>query len=92
MLGARTPARALPVALQASGAEAVILVSHLAVGRRSAVDALRTIEQSPALLFYAGNAFFSRQSRAGVPGIYLGETLTGGAATVAEALIAQRKP
>jgi len=62
---------------------AVVLVSQLPSGRRSAVDALRGV--APALqgtspdehhLFYAGGAFQSSGSRESVPGTYLGDDLS----------------
>lgn len=90
VLGARTPVSSLPIAVQATGSAAVILVSHLAVGRRSAVDALRATEPIETLLFYAGNAFVSRQARVGVPGTYLGESFSQATSTVTAAIKARR--
>ncbi|MEJ7743015.1 MAG: B12-binding domain-containing protein [Nocardioidaceae bacterium] len=45
-LGARTPVKSLAMAVQGTGAAGVVLVSHLSVGRRSAVDALRAVQPS----------------------------------------------
>jgi DNA-binding transcriptional MerR regulator len=72
MLGARTPAESLPIAVTATNAAAVILVSHLPSARRSAIESLRGIRRSNVHLFYAGNAFLSAQARRSVPGTYLG--------------------
>lgn len=89
-LGARTPVKSLAMAVQGTGAAGVVLVSHLSVGRRSAVDALRAVQPSGAALFYAGNAFLTPQSRAGLPGTYLGGSLPEAAAIVTNALEARR--
>lgn len=92
LLGARTPVRSLVTAVQGSEAAAVVLVSHLAVVRRSAVEALRAAQLTDALLFYAGNSFISPQARKGVPGTYLGESLGEAAGTVTSALLDRRLP
>ncbi|MBA2574622.1 MAG: B12-binding domain-containing protein [Nocardioidaceae bacterium] len=89
MLGARTPAQALASAVRGTGAAAVIVVSHLAVGRRSAVDALRAAQPSGAALFYAGNAFLPPRSRSGVPGTYLDVDLPKAAELITKALTAR---
>ncbi len=91
LLGARTPVRSLVTAVEESGAATVVLVSHLAVARRSAVDALRVTQPTGALLFYAGNSFISPQARKGVPGRYLGEDLAQAAGEVTSALVDRRK-
>ncbi len=91
ILGARTPAGSLVTAVQGTGAAAVIMVSHLAVGRRQAVGALNTVQSSKVVLFYAGNAFISPQSRVGVPGDYLGEDLIQAAESVAAKLLDVRR-
>lgn len=74
-LGAQTPADALRVAVQQSGAAAVVLVSQLVENRPAAVAALRAVSDTEAALFYAGGAFRSPRSRQGVPGSYLGGSL-----------------
>jgi methanogenic corrinoid protein MtbC1 len=76
ILGASTPAGSLARAVQETGPAAVIVVSHLSVARRSAIEALRSAQLDDTALFYAGNAFLSPQSRRGVPGIYLGNNLS----------------
>ncbi|MEJ7689716.1 MAG: B12-binding domain-containing protein [Nocardioidaceae bacterium] len=91
ILGARTPAGALVTAVQGTGAAAVIMVSHLAVGRRQAAAALKAVQSSKVVLFYAGNAFISPQSRVGVAGTYLGEDLIHAAETVADELLRVRR-
>lgn len=90
LLGARTPMSSLAAACEGTGASAVVLVSHLSVARRSAVEALRTVESSNALLFYAGNAFTSPQRRQGVPGHYLGEDLTDAVDVITDMLVQRR--
>ncbi len=90
MLGARTPVESLVTAIEGTTAAGVVVVSHLAAVRRSAVEALRAAAPTGALLFYAGNSFISPQSRHGVPGTYLDEDLAEAAGTVAAALVARR--
>jgi MerR family transcriptional regulator, light-induced transcriptional regulator len=89
-LGARTPARALVTAVSGTGASAVVMVSHLSVARRAAVEALRFVQPSGALIFYAGNAFVTPQARHGVPGTYLGESLVRAADLVTSDMVSRR--
>ena len=79
VLGARTPQSTLVTAVAATGAAALVLVSHLPTHRRVSVEALRAVAQTRCQVFYAGNAFVFPAARRGVPGTYLGETLTGAA-------------
>ena len=90
LLGPRTPAAALLTAVRLTGAPAVVVVSHLSVGRRAAIESLRAAELAGPRLFYAGNAFLAPASRAGVPGSYLGEDLPAAADVIAAALLAER--
>lgn len=90
VLGARTPVRSLPTAVQGTGAAAVVMVSHLSLGRRSAIEALKSAQSTGARLFYAGNAFVSPHSRTGVPGTYLGEDLVAAADLIGLALSSVR--
>lgn len=71
VLGARTPARALVTAINATDAAAAVVVSHLSTQRRPAIDALREAASTGTAIFYAGNAFVMPASRVGVPGVYL---------------------
>jgi len=79
VLGARTPADTLATAVRATSSAAVVVVSHLSVGRRPAVDAIRAVAESGAHVFYAGNAFLFTRARQRVPGTYLGESLAAAA-------------
>jgi MerR family transcriptional regulator, light-induced transcriptional regulator len=85
-LGARTPAAALLDAASRVDAVAVVVVSHLAVGRRAAVDAIRAVSASGVRTFYAGNAFMAAPVRRRIPGTYLGESLRSAARMVEWAL------
>lgn len=76
LLGARTPAESLVSAVARTDAAAVVLVSHLPVGRSAAVEALRSPELRRLHLFYAGGAFGSARARDGVPGHYLGTNIS----------------
>lgn len=82
VLGARTPAATLVTAAHATSAAAVVVVSHLSVGRRPANEALRTVAAAGFPVFYAGNAYMSPRSRQGLPGCYLGESVASAAALV----------
>lgn len=86
LLGARTPSRTLLTAAEATGAAAVVVVSHLPSQRRPAVEALRSLDPDRRPIFYAGNAFLFAASRKGVPGTYLGESLGDAARTVRAAV------
>jgi hypothetical protein len=86
LLGGCIPTATLQTALTELDPAAVVLVSHLSVARRSAIGSLRSARVSGAALFYAGNAFLTRQARHGVPGRYLGENLTRAADLVTSVL------
>jgi methanogenic corrinoid protein MtbC1 len=75
MLGANTPTLSLVRAVRTSRARAAVVTAHRAVVRRSAIDALEALDRLHVSACYAGNAFATPRSRAGVPGTYLGEDL-----------------
>lgn len=79
VLGARTPALTLAPAADATDAAAVVVASHLTIGRRPAAEAIRAVARAGTPVFYAGNAFLFPRSRQGLPGTYLGESLSGAA-------------
>ena len=86
VLGARTPPTSLLTAARATEAAGVVVVSHLSVGRRPAVEAIRSVAVTGTPVFYAGNAFLFGQARSGVPGTYLGERLATAAEIIRAAL------
>jgi methanogenic corrinoid protein MtbC1 len=86
LLGARTPAGSLVRAVRDTSAQAVVLTCHLPSGRQAAVEALESSELTGLHLFYAGGAFASHQARHGVPGRYLGNSLTRAADLVTHTL------
>lgn len=86
VLGARTPAATLATAANATAAVAVVVVSHITIGRRPAADAIRTVAASGRPVFYAGNAFLFPRARQGLPGRYLGEGLGAAADDIDKAL------
>jgi DNA-binding transcriptional MerR regulator len=90
LLGARTPARSLLSAVEGTMAAAVVVVCHLAVGRRAAVESMAGVAATPARIYYAGNAFLSTRARSGVPGTYLGESVSGAAELMSQDLLAHR--
>ena len=75
LLGARTSVPALGAAIHATGAGAVVIVSHLNSGRARAVQSLLAADRAGVTVFYAGNAFTSPRSRRNLPGSYLGTRL-----------------
>jgi methylmalonyl-CoA mutase cobalamin-binding subunit len=86
LLGARTPVPAVAAAVHATGAEAVVIVSHLNSGRARAVQSLRAAETEHVEVFYAGNAFTAPRSRRNLPGTYLGARLQDAAGLIATTL------
>jgi hypothetical protein len=87
VLGARTPGPALLATVEKTEPAAVVVVSHLSMGRRLAMDAIRTAAGLGVPTFYAGNAFISASTRHRIPGIYLGDSPSD-AARVMETAIA----
>jgi methanogenic corrinoid protein MtbC1 len=76
LLGARTSVPALNTAVQATGAKAVVIVSHLSSGRARAVQSLSAAAHHDGVkVFYAGNAFTAPRSRRNLPGRFLGTRL-----------------
>ena len=75
VLGARTSVPAVATAIHATGAVAVVIVSHLSSGRARAVQALLAANRPGVTVFYAGNAFTAPRSRRNLPGRYLGTRL-----------------
>jgi len=83
MLGALTPTDALVTALMSSRAAGAIVTAQRSVGRRGAIESLRTADRISGLgVFYAGNAFSTPRSRDGAPGTYLGTDLVAAAELV----------
>ncbi|MCE3553223.1 MerR family transcriptional regulator [Pseudonocardia sp. RS11V-5] len=87
VLGARTPVPTLTIAVETLEPAAVVVVSHMAAGRRSAVDALAAVAASGTPACYAGNAFLTRPARRRVPGRYLGESFRDAAGLLDELLV-----
>lgn len=82
ILGARTSEQTLVAAVNASTDPSVVIVSHLASHRRSTIAVLKAVAQTGCPVFYAGNAFTFHGDRRGVPGTYLGESLSVAADTL----------
>jgi hypothetical protein len=75
VLGAATLTDALAAAIGETGAAAVVIVSHVNVGRQRAIESLHAANQPGVAVFYAGNAFSSNRGRRNLPGTYLGTNL-----------------
>jgi hypothetical protein len=75
LLGARTSVPALTAAIHATGADTVVIVSHINTGRQRAIQSLHAATNESVNVFYAGNAFASPRSRRNLPGRYLGTGL-----------------
>jgi methanogenic corrinoid protein MtbC1 len=86
VLGARTPVPALVATVERVRPAAVVVVSHLSMGRRSAMEAVRTVAALGMPTFYAGNAFISTSTRHRIPGIHLGDSLSDAVRVVETAL------
>lgn len=82
ILGPGTSLRVLVVAVAATSASAVVLMSHLSTQRRSTMDSLEAVVATGCPTYYAGNAFIFPSSRRGVPGTYLGESIAAAATTI----------
>ena len=91
-LGARTTVAALTTAVLATGAHAVVVVSHLNTGRKRAIQSLHATTELGAAVFYAGNAFSSPRSRRNVPGTYLGSRLEDACDLIDTALTSRLEP
>lgn len=87
LLGADTPVPAVVHAVDATGAQAVVVTAHQVTRRRLAVAALTAVRGPAVRLWYAGAAFDSARHRRDVPGTYLGTVLPDAADTVASALV-----
>ena len=73
---------ALAAAVHATGANAVVIVSHLNSGRARAVESMRAADRGGVKVFYAGNAFSAPRSRRSVPGKFLGTRLQDACALI----------
>ena len=86
VLGAHTSTVTVVTAAKATDAAAVVLVSHLATGRRQAVASIEALHQSGIKVFFAGNSFAVARNRAQLPGVYLGTRIEDARAAVLAAL------
>jgi MerR family transcriptional regulator, light-induced transcriptional regulator len=86
LLGARTPVASLVNATRTVEAAAVVITSHLSIGRRPAIEAIRAAAGSGVPVFYAGNAFIAAPTRQRLPATYLGDSIRD-AARIIEAAI-----
>lgn len=92
VLTTRTPVDRLVDALAGRPVQAVVLVSHMTLGRRSAVAALQAAARTGVAVYYAGHAFGDPPARTGVPGSYLGTSLRRAADLVSYGLAASPAP
>jgi MerR family transcriptional regulator, light-induced transcriptional regulator len=91
VLGALTPVASLVQAVRTLGPGGVVVVSHMGITRRAALDSIAAVSAlNEPVLFYAGNGFAAARSRKGVPGIYLGADMGPAADLVAERLGSNR--
>jgi MerR family transcriptional regulator, light-induced transcriptional regulator len=86
LLGARTPVASLVNATRTVEAAAVVITSHLSIGRRPAIEAIRTAAGSGVPVFYAGNAFIAAPTRQRLPATYLGDSIRDAARTIEAAI------
>ena len=87
VLGALTPVASLVQAVRTLSADGVVVVSHMGITRRAALDSISSVASLHAAeVFYAGNGFAAARSRRGVSGTYLGAEMSPAADLVAEQL------
>jgi hypothetical protein len=86
MLGAKTSATSLAVAVRANRPAGVVVVAQLESGWLDATQALHAVARLEPQLFYAGRAFSSARQRRALPGTYLGTTLERAALTILAAI------
>lgn len=86
-LGGNTPVAAMLSVAQTTGARAAVVTAHQTSRRRAAVEAICALAaRSPRSVFYAGAAFDGPARRAGIPGTYLGDSLSAAADLVEQHL------
>jgi hypothetical protein len=87
VLGALTPVASLVEAVRTLSAKGAVVVSHMGITRRAALDSIREVAAlRSTVVFYAGNGFAAARSRRGVPGTYLGSDMGPAADLVLETL------
>ena len=86
LLGARTPIAALVDVARQLEPAAFVVVSHLSVGRRPAMEAVGAVARLGVPTFYAGNAFIAAPTRQRLPGTYLGDSVCDAAGIIETAL------
>ena len=69
------PATALVDVARQVAPGAFVVVSHLSLGRRPAIAAVRAVAEFGVPTFYAGNAFIAAPTRHRLAGTYLGDSL-----------------
>lgn len=87
LLGARTPVKALVDIAHQAEPGAFVVVSHLSLGRRPAIEAIRTVAELGVPTFYAGNAFVAVPTRRRLPGTYLGDSVFDAVRVIETALV-----
>ena len=92
VLGALTPVASLVEAVRTLSARGAVVVSHMAITRRAALDSIAAVSAlSETHVFFAGNGFAAARSRRGVPGTFLGADMGPAADIVAERLGSTRQ-
>ncbi len=86
LLGARISTFALTIAVQATAAVAVVVMSADGRGHRSAVGSLNAVDALGVPLFYGGESFETGNNRRQVPGRYLGTRLGIACSVLVDAL------
>jgi methanogenic corrinoid protein MtbC1 len=87
LLGARTPVTALVDIAHQAEPGAFVVVSHLSLGRRPAIEAIRAVAELGVPTFYAGNAFIAVPTRRRLPGTYLGDSVFDAVRVIETALV-----
>ena len=89
-LGADTPVASFTATVRQVHPAAVVMSCHALSGRATTNSVLQALKDTGPRLYYAGAAFRTEATRQAVAGTYLGGSLAGAAALVAEQVVHQR--
>ena len=82
LLTTHTRTDQLSIVAQNLQPDAVVVVSNLVTGRRSATASINVVHRGGYRTYYAGSAFAAPATRRTIPGTYLGNSITDAAHTI----------
>jgi len=86
VMGGRMASNNLATAAKAHAAAAVVVVSHMMIGRQRALLSIEAVHGLGIKVFYAGESFSSSSSRDSVAGQYLGSQLANACSMIVSEL------